>query len=149
MDGPADISQQHDPSMKNKQHDLKALTAVPNAVILSAMLLLTLPDDPRCVDIVFIFLWTAVWGVIALLQWLKILGQSSMIIWQMMHAVLFKDEGIESPPPVVDSPTRIISEPSPPDEAPPHYEIVETMMGGPSCPDIRGMELPPHHGFSC
>jgi len=137
---------EHNPGMKPKRHDLKALLAVPNVVILSGMLLLTLPNDPRCVSVA---LWTTVWGGIALMQWLKILGQGTMIIWQMMHEALFKNK--ENPPPLTaeDSPTRIISDPGPPDELPPHYELVETTIGEHARPDIRGLEPPPYCGYSC
>jgi len=140
---------EHNPGMRSNRHDLKALLAIPNEVILCGMLLLTLPDDPSCVSVTLISLWMVVWGGIALLQWLKILGQGTMIIWQMTHAVLFKN--VENPPPITagDTQTRIISEPNPPDEAPPHYEIVETMIGEHACSDIRGLELPPYRGFSC
>jgi len=53
---------EHNPALRSSRHDLTALLAIPNEVILCGMLLLTLQDELSCVSVMYISLWMLVWG---------------------------------------------------------------------------------------
>jgi len=87
---------------------------------------------------------SGVWGAIAAMQWLKIVGRKTMLVWQVMHAALFVKD--ENPPPLTaeDSPTRDLSNPGPQAIAAPPYELVETTIGEharPGTQDLRSIVL--------
>jgi len=83
------------------------------------------------------------------MQWLKIVGQDTMLVWLLMHAGLFAN--IENPPPLMEEETPIgdHTNPGPHDAAAPPYELVETTIGEHANPGTRELEAPPYYEFSC